>query len=147
MPVSEACENLTVVDFSQGMAGPMVTMVLADHGAEVIKVEPPRGDWARSLPGFQMWNRGKSSVVIDLSTDEGRRHARDLVAGADVVVEGFAPGRAEAYGLDYEHTSAVNPGLIHCAITGFDAGGPLAGRKAYDGVVAAAVGRMVDLNA
>ena len=68
--MSEACENLTVVDFSQGMAGPMVTMILADHGANVIKVEPPAGDWARPLPGFQMWNRGKSSVVIDLSTQK-----------------------------------------------------------------------------
>ena len=143
--MSEACGNLTVVDFSQGMAGPMVTMILADHGADVIKVEPRHGDWARSLPGFQMWNRGKSSVVIDLSTEEGRGQARDLVAGADVVVEGFATGRAEAYGLDYARTSAVNPGLIHCAIASFDAGGPLAGRKAYDGVVAAAVGRMVDM--
>ena len=61
--MSAACENLTVVDFSQGMAGPMVAMVLADHGADVIKVEPPHGDWARPLPGFQMWNRGKSSAV------------------------------------------------------------------------------------
>jgi crotonobetainyl-CoA:carnitine CoA-transferase CaiB-like acyl-CoA transferase len=145
--VSEACENLTVVDFSQGMAGPMVTMVLADHGADVIKVEPPAGDWARALPGFQMWNRGKSSAVIDLSTDAGRQQARDLVAGADVVVEGFEPGRAEAYGLDYEHSAAANPGLVYCSITGYDEGGPLAGRKAYDGVVAAAVGRMVDMNA
>ncbi len=145
--MSEACENLTVVDFSQGMAGPMVAMILADHGADVIKVEPPNGDWARPLPGFQMWNRGKSSVVIDLSTEEGRRQARDLVAGADVVVEGFEPGRAEAFGLDYESSAAVNPRLVYCSISGYDEGGPLAGRKAYDGVVAAAVGRMVDMNA
>ncbi|HEY2303535.1 MAG TPA: CoA transferase [Acidimicrobiales bacterium] len=145
--MSAACENLTVVDFSQGMAGPMVAMVLADHGADVIKVEPPHGDWARPLPGFQMWNRGKSSVVIDLATGDGRRQARDLVAGADVMVEDLAPGRAAAFGLDYDTLAALNPRLVYCSIAGYDDGGPLAGRKAYDGVVAAAVGRMVDMNA
>jgi crotonobetainyl-CoA:carnitine CoA-transferase CaiB-like acyl-CoA transferase len=135
-----------VVEFSQGMAGPMVAMVLADNGAEVVKVEPPGGDWARSLPGFQMWNRGKSSVVLDLRREAGRRQAQSLAAGADVVVEDFRAGRADRFGLGYPQLASVNPGLVYCSIGGFEQGGPLEGRRAYDGVVAAAAGRMVDLD-
>ncbi len=74
------------------MAGPLATMVLADNGAEVIKVEPPEGDPARDLPAFQTWNRGKKSIVLDLKTDEGREQATELVRSADVVVTAFRPG-------------------------------------------------------
>jgi len=144
--VTEACAGLEVVDLSQGMAGPLATVVLADHGAHVVKVEPPGGDWARPLPGFHMWNRGKASVVLDLADADDRRRAIALAAAADVVVADLRPARVEEFGLAYEQLRAVNPGLVHCTISGFEPGGPLAGRKAYDGVVAAAAGRMVDLD-
>src|SRR3990170_7131992 len=100
--MSAPCDDILVIDFSWWMAGPLATMVLADNGAEVIKVEPPDGDPARDLPAFQTWNRGKKSVVLDLKTEEGRARAAELVAGADVVVVSFRPGVAERLGVGYE---------------------------------------------
>ena len=85
-------EGITVLDFSFGMAGSVATMVMSDFGAEVIKIEPPEGDPYRSVPSSLLWNRGKKSVVLDLTTDEGRDHARALAVSADVVVESFVPG-------------------------------------------------------
>jgi crotonobetainyl-CoA:carnitine CoA-transferase CaiB-like acyl-CoA transferase len=73
-------QGVRVADLSQGMSGPMVGMVLADYGADVVKVEPPRGDWARALPGFLMWNRGKRSVRLDLNTEADRQTMRALAA-------------------------------------------------------------------
>jgi crotonobetainyl-CoA:carnitine CoA-transferase CaiB-like acyl-CoA transferase len=148
--VADACQGLTVVDLSQGMAGPMVAMVLADHGADVIKIEPPEGDWARPEAGFQMWNRGKRSVMLDLGTEQGRADVQALAATADIVIEGFRNGVAERLGIDHKTLSATNPGLITCSIDGFGGGaeadGPRAERKVYEGVMAATTGRMVGLD-
>src|SRR5688500_9858867 len=100
------------------MAGPLAGMVLADYGADVVKVEPPAGDWARSRPGFLMWNRGKRSVVADLHTTEGRDEVRRLLAAADVALVAWRPGVAERLGLDYERVAALNPRIVYADVTG-----------------------------
>jgi crotonobetainyl-CoA:carnitine CoA-transferase CaiB-like acyl-CoA transferase len=123
----------------------MAGMMLADYGATVIKVEPPDGDWARGSRGFLMWNRSKRSVVLELPSERSR--LRDLVATCDVLLVGARPGVAERLGLGWDEVSAYHPTAVHCTITGF---GPLtnfANVKAYEGVVAAKLGKMVGLDA
>ncbi|GAB2768414.1 CoA transferase [Nocardioides salsibiostraticola] len=149
-----ALAGVRIVDFSRVLAGPYATMMLADLGAEVIKVERPvTGDETRSWgppwsPGpdgaatyFLGVNRNKSSVTLDLTTDDGREQAAAMVAQADVVVENFRPGTMDRLGLGYAALSANHPGLIYCSISGFGAAGGahLAG---YDLVVQAASGLM-----
>ena len=138
--MTTALEGLSILDFSQGMAGPLATMVLAENGAEVTKIEPPNGDWARREPAFGFWNRGKRSVVLDLAGGADRRRAQELAAASDVVVEGFRPGVAERLGIGYEDLAASNPGLVYCSISGFGAAPALAGVRAYEGIVAAMTG-------
>lgn len=137
-----ACEGLSVLDFSSWMAGPLATMILADCGAEVIKVEPPAGDPARRLPAFHTWNRGKRSVIADLSSVAGKDRALELAARADVVVIGFRPGVAERFGIDYESIRILNPGIIYADITGFGTHGAYSHLKGYEALVAAKSGRM-----
>src|SRR5438552_1122787 len=110
-------EGLRVVDLSKGMAGAVATMVMADNGAEVIKVEPPEGDPGRAEPAFRQWHRGKQSVVLDLGTPEGRARAHQLALSADVLVENFRPAVADRFGFGYASLSAVNCGLVQCSIT------------------------------
>ena len=143
--MTTACEGLTVLDFTQGMVA-LAGMILADNGAEVIKVEPPGGDWARDEPGFLMWNRGKRSIVLDLKRDEDRALAAQLAGRADVVIESFRPGVAERLGIGYDRLATDNPGLVYCAISGFGRTGPLSRVKGYEGVVAAKAGRMIGLD-
>ncbi len=135
------CDGLRVVDFSRSYPGALATMVLADAGAEVIKVEPPGGEPTRQHYASVMWHRGKKSVVADLKTRDGLERARGLVRGADAVVESFRPGVAERLGIGYEALKDENPGLVYCSVTGFGSKGPLSGVKGYEGIVAAAVGR------
>lgn len=140
------CDGLRVVELAQGMAGPLAGMVLADYGADVVKVEPPAGDWARARPGFLMWNRGKRSVVADLRTEAGRQDVRDLLAAADIAIVSWRPGVAERLGLDYESAAAVNPRLVYADVTGFGDIEQFAGVQGYEGVVAAAIGKMSGLD-
>ena len=129
----DALEPLRVVDFSRILAGPFATMMLADLGAEVTKVERPgSGDDTRSwgppfdeagrATYFQSVNRNKRSVALDLAEPGDRDRARELIAGADVVVENFRPGTMERLGLGYEEVRATNRGLVYCSITGFGSG-------------------------
>src|SRR3990172_4392332 len=127
--------GIRVLDLSWIMAGPFCTMVLADLGAEVIKVErPDSGDVARGngpfIDGestyFLSLNRGKGSIALDLKRSEGRALFLRLVEKADVVVENFLPGTMKALGLDYEALKRVNPRLVYCAISGFGQTGPYA---------------------
>ena len=136
------CEALLVVDFTQSYPGALATMVLADSGAEVIKVEPPSGDPTRQHYASVMWNRGKKSVVLDLKTDNGRADAQRLASRADVVVESFRPGVADRLGVGYRDLRSSNQELVYCSITGFGSKGPLTGVKAYEGIVHAKGGRM-----
>src|SRR5688572_11778728 len=139
------CTGLTVLDFSWGMPGALCTLVMADFGADVIKVEPPGGDPFRFQPAWISWNRGKKGVQLDLGTTEGRAHALELIGTADVLVESFRPGDMADWGLAYDTLSQRYPRLIYCSITGFGQKGPLARVKGYEGVVAAKAGRMLNL--
>jgi crotonobetainyl-CoA:carnitine CoA-transferase CaiB-like acyl-CoA transferase len=131
--------GLRVVEFTHMVMGPTCGMVLADMGAEVIKVEPIEGDRTRHLLGagagfFPMFNRNKKSIAIDLQKSEGAAIARKLANSADVVLENFKPGTMNKYGLDYESLSAINPKLIYVAHKGF-LPGPYEHRTALDEVV------------
>ena len=139
------CTGLTVLDFSLGMPGAICTLVMADYGAEVIKVEPPGGDPFRFQPAWISWNRGKKGIVLDLSTIEGREQAIQLAGEADVLVESFRPGDMEDWGLGYDALSQLYPRLVYCSITGFGQKGPIRRVKGYEGVVAAKAGRMLNL--
>src|SRR5690349_11674021 len=120
-----ALDGLRVIDVTQVMAGPFCAMVLADLGADVIRVEPPAGDSTRTMPGaigsdspsFNAVNRGKRGVVLDLKTPEGRGALKRLAATADVLIENFRPGVMRTLGLDYPVLSALNPRLIYAAIS------------------------------
>ncbi len=141
--MSGVCDGLCVVDFTWWMAGPLATMVLADNGAEVVKVEPPGGDPARDLPAFQTWNRGKRSVVLDLKSDAGRERALDLLSGADVAVVAFRPGVAERLGIGYEQARAANHRLVYASISGYGESSRLGRLPGYEALVSAKNGRMM----
>ena len=132
-------EGLRVVEFTHMVMGPTCGMVLADMGAEVIKVEPIEGDRTRHLLGsgagfFPMFNRNKKSIQLNLQNPEGAAVARRLCATADVVAENFKPGSMVKYGLDYASLSAHNPKLIYASLKGF-LPGPYEHRTALDEVV------------
>lgn len=129
-----ALAGIRVADFSRVLAGPHATMILADLGADVIKIESPEGDGTRQWSPpvnavgqstyFAGVNRGKRSVVCDLRDPEGLTRARELAATADVVIENFKPGTMEKFGLGYDAVAADNPGVVYCSISGFgDTGG------------------------
>ena len=139
--MTQVFDGITVLDFSQGMAGSVATMVMSDFGADVIKIEPPGGDPYRTHPASFLWNRGKKSVVLDLETVEGRRLARALARSADAVVESFVPGDAAALGVDYETLKADNPSLVYTSITAFGDSGPYARYRPYESLVSAKCGR------
>lgn len=133
-------EGLKVVDLSWFLPGPYLTTALADHGAEVIKVEPPDGDPgrhirppdARTSVFFRNMGRGKKSVVLDLKTEAGRADLFRLARTADVLVESFRPGVAARFGIGYEAVKAVNPGIVYCSISAFGQDGAYPGRAAHD---------------
>ena len=143
--MSGPLEGIRVVDLTQVVSGPLATMLLADQGAEVVKVEPSGigGDVTR-LPSFAKGgisalfvnnNRGKRSLAVDLTNDEGRQIIIDLVAKADVFIQNFRPGAIERLGLGYEELKAVNPELIYCSISGFGPDGPYSDRPVLDPVI------------
>src|ERR1044071_3491506 len=117
---SGALAGLRVIDVTQVMAGPFCTMLLADLGADVIKIEPPQGDSTRTMPGavgtdspsFNAVNRGKRSVVVNLKTREGVEAVRTLARGADIFVENYRPGVMESLGLDYASRAGLDPRVI-----------------------------------
>ena len=135
-----ALRDIRVVDFGHYIPGPLLGMLLADQGAEVIKVERPEGDPARSQPAFATWNRGKRSVVLDLKSDDGRQTAESLAATADVLIENFRPGVATRLGIGYETLSQQNPQLIYCSLPGFSEASPDRGKQGWEGIVAASTG-------
>jgi crotonobetainyl-CoA:carnitine CoA-transferase CaiB-like acyl-CoA transferase len=147
-----ALDGLKVIDLSHIMAGPTCTMMLADLGADVIKVEkvPGGDDSRRSVPptvgdesaAFLMMNRNKRGIAVNLRTDGGRRALGRLLEDADVVVENYRKGTLERLGFGYEALSARNPGLILCAISGFGRTGPYAERGGFDLVAQAMSGIM-----
>ena len=133
-------DGIKVLDFSQGMSGSLATMILADNGAQVTKVEPPGGDPWRFEATWIMWNRSKRGVVLDLGTEQGREQAKRLARGADVVVENFVTGTTDRLGIGYDALSANNPSLVYCSITAVGSKGRYAGLKPYEGLACAAAG-------
>ncbi len=152
-PKPSALTGLRVLDLSRVLAGPLCAQMLADHGADVVKVEPPDGDEARrfgppldergEVAYFGALNRGKRSIAVDLSHPAGRAVLERLLADADVLVENFLPGTMEKWGLGYDATLAArHPRLIYCSVSGFGADGPLGGLPGYDAVLQAICGLM-----
>ncbi len=144
--------GITVVDLTQFLPGPMMTVMMADHGAEVIKIEPAAGDPAREQAPFDrygdaqhsVWfanlNRGKRSLAIDLKSEAGKAQLRELVARADVFVEGFRPGVMARLGCDYASVKALKPDIVYCSISAFGQRGALAHHPAHDMAVQALAG-------
>lgn len=151
-PSAGALAGLKVVDLSRVLAGPLCTLMLGDHGATVIKIEPPRGDDTRDLgPPFlgdtaayyHGVNRNKLGVGLDLTQPAGRDVLLALLADADVLVENFLPGTMERWGLGYEAVLAERfPRLVYCRISGFGSEGPLGGLPGYDAIAQAMAGLM-----
>lgn len=148
-----ALDGLRVVDLTRVLAGPLCTQMLSDHGAQVVKVEPPSGDETRKLGPpfaedgnaayFSALNRGKRSISLDLSISAGREVLHRLLADADVLVENFLPGTMERWGLGYEQSlSQSYPRLVYCSVTGFGGDGPLGALPGYDAVLQALCGVM-----
>jgi crotonobetainyl-CoA:carnitine CoA-transferase CaiB-like acyl-CoA transferase len=138
-----------VVDLSQGIAGPYSAMLLAQYGADVIKVEPPEGDWAElgrrygDMTAFAVAaNLGKRSIVLDLKTEDDRQILRRLVSTADVFLESFRPGVAARLGFGYPDVEVINPRIIYLSVSGFGQTGPDAERPAVDTVFQAFTGLM-----
>ena len=135
-----ALRGVHVLEFGQYIPGPMLGMLLSDQGADVIKVERPGGDPARTEPAFATWNRGKRSVVLDLKTAEGQAAAAGLAKKADIVIENYRPGVAERLGIGYDTLSKENPRLIYCSIPGFGEDSPHRNERGWEGIVSASTG-------
>lgn len=133
-------EGLRVLDLTWGTAGPMATMLLGDHGAEVTRIERPAGEPFAEPEGYRVWLRGKRRAALDLKSAADRDAFLALAAEADIVVESFAPGVADRLGIGYDVLSRNNPGLIYCAITAYGRDTRHAQRPGYDALVAARVG-------
>ncbi|KAL7424053.1 hypothetical protein Q5752_001638 [Cryptotrichosporon argae] len=155
--------GIRIVDLTRVLAGPLATMMLADLGADVVKIEsplhgddtrawaPPSAPLARDAPRpdlppesayFLQANRNKRSLTLNLKMARGQAVARRLVERADVLVENYVPGKLDAFGLGYEQVRAVNPGLVYCSITGYGSTGPYAKNPGYDVVIEAEAGLM-----
>ena len=145
-------DGIRVIDLSRVLGGPYCTQILADHGAEVIKIEPPAGDetrtWGPPFDGdtasyFLGVNRNKLGVSLDLSQEAGRAKLLALLETADVLIENFKPGALERWGIGYEQLlQARFPKLVHCRVSGFGADGPLGGLPGYDAAIQAMAGIM-----
>ncbi|KQT13940.1 carnitine dehydratase [Ramlibacter sp. Leaf400] len=146
-----ALTGIRVIDLSRILGGPYCGQILGDHGADVLKIEPPQGDDTRTwgppfrdgVASYYMGlNRNKLGMRLDLASDEGREVLLALLEGADVLVENFKTGTMEKWGLGYEQLSARFPRLVHCRVSGFGADGPLGGLAGYDAAVQAMAGIM-----
>src|SRR6266851_5710085 len=145
-----ALDGLKVIDLSRVLGGPYCGQMLADHGAEVIKVEPPQGDETRGWgPPFDQEgisayfagiNRNKRNIALDLSKPAGRGILLKLLGYADVLIENFKTGTMEKWGIGYDTLSKTFPRLVHARISGFGADGPLGGFPGYDAMVQASSG-------
>ncbi len=153
--MTSALTGFRVIDLTRVLGGPYCTQILGDHGAEIIKVEPPQGDetrdWGPPFAGdyasyFAGVNRNKRSIALDLSREQGRAVVMRLLEGADAMVENFKTGTLEKWGMGYEQClKARYPRLIHLRVSGFGADGPLGGYPGYDAVVQACAG-LISIN-
>jgi crotonobetainyl-CoA:carnitine CoA-transferase CaiB-like acyl-CoA transferase len=145
-----AYDGINVLDFTQGVAGPHATMLLAQHGANVIKVEPPEGDWGRGLGATYgdhcahsiAFNRGKRSLAMDLKQPDAQAAVRRIAEKADIIVEAFRPGIMAKFGLSYDQVKSFNPNVIYLSVTGFGQSGPNSTQPVTDAVIQAYSGLM-----
>jgi len=150
-PSAGALGAFRVIELGMYGSAPICSMLLADFGADVIKVEPPEGDFYRQLPPFEQGeshyfmsvNRNKRSVVLDLKTDSGRQALGKLIASADVLVENFRPGVLTRLGFGYEQCAQLNPALVYCSISGFGQTGPQREEPGLDLIVQGYSGMML----
>ena len=133
-------EGIRVVDLSSGVAGPITGMLLGDHGADVVKVEPPGGDPFRGSPGYDVWLRGRRSIELDLQGGADRETLWALVDTADVVLESFAPGTAQCLGADAKTLMGRNAALVHCTISAYGSLPEAQERPGIEALVAARLG-------
>lgn len=143
--------GVRVLDLTQVQAGAYGSMILGDLGAEVIKIEPPGGDFTREFPFYDhkgesyyylAFNRNKKGIVLDLKTTKGKKVFKELVEIADIIFDNFNPGVLERLGVDYDSMSQINPQIISCSITGFGSTGPYRERRSYDLIAQAMSGTM-----
>ena len=152
MSYQKPFKGLKVIDFSQGVAGPYCGMLLAQHGAEVIKVEPKDGDWARNLgqeygehSAFSVAaNLGKKSIIVDLKNTKSQSILDTIIKQSDIFIEGFRPGVIKRLGYDYDRLRKINPKLIYLSISGFGQNGPMSHKPAMDPVLQAFTGFMAE---
>lgn len=142
--MSGVFNGLKVLDLSWGIAGPIATMLLADHGAQVTRIERPQADPFSSHPGYRVWHRGKRSAVLDLKDGADHEAFVRLAAAADILVESFSPGVMDRLGLGYDTLSAINSRLIYVSITGYGKDTRDADRPGYDSLVMARTGLQWD---
>ncbi len=150
MDDQRAFSGIEVLDFTQGVAGPHSTMLLAQHGADVIKIDPPAGDWGRTMGALYgdhcahsiAFNRGKRSLALDLKQPEAQEIARKLAAECDIVVEAFRPGVMGKFGLSYDEVKEINPNVIYLSVTGFGQAGPNRDLPVTDAIIQAFSGFM-----
>ncbi len=140
--MTSVLDGIRVLDLSSGIAGPVAGMLLADHGADVAKIEPPGGDPLRGTPGYETWLRGRRSAELDLRDPADRTTFLSLARGADVVLESFSPGVTRRLGVDAETLLAANPRLVYCSITAYGPRTSFRDRPGYDALVAARVGTL-----
>jgi len=146
--MSGPLSGIKIIDLSSVISGPVATVLLADQGADVIKVEAPQGDIIRRMglgknnlsPAFVSANRGKRSIGIDLKEPAGVAVVKKLIADADVFIQNFRPGAIERMGLSYDVLSSLNPGLLYVSVSGFGETGPYAHKRVYDPVIQALTG-------
>lgn len=151
--MEQALNGMKVVDLSQVLAGPYCTMVLADMGADVIKVEKfPNGDDTRSMGPYineesymyMMVNRNKRGICLNLKTDKGLEVLYKLIKEADVFIENYRPGVTKKLGIDYDTLKALNPALIYCSISGYGQTGPYKDKGGYD-IMAQGLSGLIDM--
>ena len=150
MDDQRAFSGIKVLDFTQGIAGPHSTMLLAQHGADVLKVEPLHGDWGRGMGALYgdhcahsiAFNRGKRSIALDMKQPEALEIVRKMAAESDVVVEAFRPGVMAKFSLSYDDVKKINPSVVYLSVTGFGQFGPNSTRPVTDAVIQAFSGFM-----
>src|SRR5690348_13459941 len=140
--MASVLEGVRVLDLSSGVAGAVAGMLLADHGADVVKVEPPGGDPLRGSPGYDTWLRGRRSAELDLRKDADRDAFLGLARDADVLLESFAPGVTGRLGIAPETLLELNPRLVYCSITAYGSRTSFRDRPGYDALVSARLGTL-----
>jgi crotonobetainyl-CoA:carnitine CoA-transferase CaiB-like acyl-CoA transferase len=141
MPAAGALDGVRILDLSGGIAGPLGVLQLAEHGADVVKIEPPGGSTARRSPASRVYNRSRRSVTLDLGKADGARVFRELCGTADVVVEALAPRKMADWGLDYESLRDEFPRLVYCSVPAWPSGTRFEGVPGYEALVHARAGQ------